>query len=145
MGAISRTKGSFRIGADVFKYAGALPDVTVVTNALRIEPTRAHSAGERRPATGVYKSGMWTLDSPLAESAELETHLRWLLDRLLPAREQIHNVLDSDPRLKADFFCGLWLREVNEGLELTPETLTDIGSLRATLSLDVYSDGEDEG
>lgn len=142
MGDISRTRVSFRIGADHFKVTGALPDVTAVTNALRIEPTHAHSAGERH-GSDVWKNGLWDLASPLPEGTILEAHLRWLLERLLPARERIHSVLDSDQRLSADFFCGLWLREVNEGLELTAQTLSDIGSLRASLGLDIYGDGKD--
>jgi Domain of unknown function (DUF4279) len=146
MGDISRTQVNFRIGADVFQFVGALPDVTAVTIALGIEPTRAFSAGERyRPRSPVPKNGMWSLESPLPEDTILETHLRWLLGRLLPARERILTVLDSDPRLSADFFCGLWLNEVNEGLELTAATLSDIGSLHASLGLDIYGDGDDEG
>lgn len=148
MGDISRTQVSFRIGADVFRFVGAIADATMLTKALGIEPTRAFSAGERMgPRSPLAKNGIWSLDSPLPESTTLETHLRWLLERLLPAREKILEVLDADSRLSADFFCGLWLNEVNEGLELTATTLSDIGSLRASLGLDIYGDGDldDEG
>ena len=41
-------------------------------------------------------------------------------------------------RFKADIFCGLFMDEGNEGLELRPETLEMIGSRGLSLGFDIY-------
>jgi len=83
-----------------------------------------------------------TLHSPLSEGVELEGHLRWLLDRLLPVRTRLLDIVKSDSRLKVDFFCGPYLRKWNEGLLLTPRTMADMASLNAELALDLYYEGD---
>ncbi len=110
---------------------------------LGIEPSHVHDPGEKHGARSApFKHGQWALHSPLPESVELEGHLRWLLDLLLPVRMQILDIVKSDARLKVDFFCGLYLREWNEGLMLTPRTLADMASLNAELALDMYYEGD---
>jgi hypothetical protein len=143
MAKVSRSRASFRIGADLFfNPPGVMPDASVVTKALGIEPSRTHNAGEahgRRAA--VWKHGQWALHSPLPEESELEAHLKWLLERLLPARDRLKELIQADPRLKVDFFCGLWLTDSSEGLGLSPKTLGGIASLGANLELDIYYEG----
>jgi hypothetical protein len=103
-----------------------------------------HEAGERRSARAApYKHGHWGLRSPLAESEDLDTHLRWLLERLLPVRERIFEIIRTDERLRADFFCGLYMKEENEGLVLSPRTLEGIAALNAELGFDIYWEGSD--
>ena len=143
MSDISRNHASFRIGADIMTNpAGALPNARLLTERLGIEPSDVHDAGERRSAKAApYKHGQWSLRSPLAEELELEVHVRWLLDRLLPVRDRVVEILKSDARLRADFYCGLWLEDENEGLTITPRTLADMSSLEADLGLDIYWEG----
>jgi hypothetical protein len=142
---ISRARVSFRIGADLFTNPpGALPNAKAVTARLGLEPSHVHEAGERRgDRAAPYKHGHWILRSPLAESEVLETHLRWLLERLLPVRERILEIIETDERLRADFFCALFMKEVNEGLVLSPGTLEGIRALNAELDLDIYWEGDD--
>src|SRR5258708_6300525 len=142
---MSRSSATFRIGASLFlNPAGVLPDATVVTKALGIEPTRSHNAGEAhgslRPIP--WKHGQWALESQLPEASELEAHLDWLLARLLPVRDRVLTVLAADQRLRASFFCGLWMSNENEGLELSPRLLEGISSLSAELDLDIYYEGD---
>ena len=145
MAHISRAHASFRIGGDRFTDPpGALPDAKAVTARLGIQPTYSHSPGERRSAKAApYKHGQWRLESPLAESEVLEVHLRWLLDRLLPVREGVLEIVQTDRRLSADFFCGLYLKQGNEGLVLSPRTLEEMSALNAELDLDIYWIGSD--
>jgi hypothetical protein len=140
-----RSSASFIVGADLFDNpAGVLPDAGVVTKSLGIQPTHAHDAGTPRPGSPSdfrWKHGQWRLESPLPEESELEDHLDWLLHRLLPVRGRISELLQSEPRLRAHFFCGLWFEDYNAVLGLTPKTLQDIGSLGAELNLDIYYEG----
>ncbi len=144
MTLVSRSKASFRIGADLFyNPPGVMPNASVITKALGIQPSRSHDAGEAHGSrASVWKHGQWALESPLPQESELEEHLRWLLDRLLPVCDRIVEVGRADPRLKVDFFCGLWLKDKMEGLEVTPKTLEGIASLGANLQLDIYYEGD---
>lgn len=83
------------------------------------------------------------MESPLAESEVLEVHLRWLLDRLLPVREGVLEIVQTDRRIGADFFCALYLKQGNEGLVLSPRTLEEMSALNAELDLDIYWIGSD--
>jgi hypothetical protein len=145
MPKLSRSDASFKIGVDLFTNPpGVMPDASFVTRSLGIQPTHAHDAGapqEHSSRGGLWKHGQWRLESPLPEESDLEAHLAWLLQRLLPVRDRVLEVLESDHRLQANFFCGLWLENSNEGLGLTPQTLQGIGSLRAELILDIYYEG----
>lgn len=143
---ISRCKATFRIGAD---YAttpyGALPDPAAVTVTLGIKPTHSHSPGDHKSARAApFKHGQWSLTSPLPQTAELEAHLDWLLTRLLPVQSHVLDVLKQDERLRADFFCGLWIASWNEGLTVSAGALAGIASLRAELGFDIYWMGDDD-
>jgi hypothetical protein len=48
-------------------------------------------------------------------------------------------------RFSADLFCGLFMREGNEGLSLSPETMQALGSRRLLLGLDIYGAGTQDG
>jgi hypothetical protein len=142
---VSRARASFRIGADLFTNPpGALPNAKAVTARLGLEPSHVHEAGEHRSDRAApYKHGHWSLRSPLAQSEVLETHLRWLLERLLPVREQVLEIISTDERLRADFFCVLFMKEVNEGFILSPITLEGIAALNAEIGFDIYWEGDE--
>lgn len=79
---------------------------------LGIEPSHAHNPGDRKSDRAApWKHGHWRLESTLPAEAELGAHVKSLLEQLLPVRGRILELLDADPRLKADFNCGLpWAR-----------------------------------
>jgi hypothetical protein len=94
------------------------------------------------PRGARWKHGQWSLESPLDTAADIEDHIEWLLERLLPVRERVAEVLAWDERIKADFFCGVYLNSHNEEISLKPATLAAISSLHAELNFDIH--GEDE-
>ncbi len=72
MGDIARTQVSFRIGADAFDRVGVLPDATIVTKALGVEPSRSRNAGvPSGPSRVAYKNGQWALESPSQKTRRL--------------------------------------------------------------------------
>jgi hypothetical protein len=115
-------------------------DASVVTKLLGIQPTHSHNAGERHgpDRKGTWTNGLWCLESQLPEDQELELHIKSLLEKLLPVSDRVRAYLESDPRLGSDFFVGLYIKEINEMLTLTPETLRGMSELRAKLALDIY-------
>jgi len=53
-------------------------------------------------------------------------------------RKEIAEIIKTDQRLHADFFCWVYLKSGNERLVLGPKTLEGIGELNADLDLDIY-------
>jgi hypothetical protein len=94
------------------------------------------------PSGARWKHGQWRLESPLDTAADVEDHIQWLLERLVPVRERVVEILAWDERLKADFFCDVHLNSSNEEISLKPATLAAISSLQAELNLDIYSEDE---
>jgi hypothetical protein len=47
-------------------------------------------------------------------------------------------------RFQADVFCGLFLNEANEGIILSPETLTAIGLRGLSLNMDIYGPDDED-
>jgi hypothetical protein len=136
---IYRTATSFRIGADPFKYRGVMSDASAITKLLGIQPTHSHNAGEPTgPGGEPWTNGLWRLESQLQEGQELELHVKSLLVKLLPVSDRVRALLDTDQRLRTDFFVGLYIKEHNEMLTLTTETVRAMSELRAELTLDIY-------
>ncbi len=79
--------------------------------------------------------GMWRLKSPLPESRILESHLAWLLRATTP---RISAWKSLARRFRIDAFCGLFLDDMNRGLELTPRILGRLAERGIRLGLDIY-------
>ena len=93
--AIYSAGASFRIqGLDL-----AFEDIT---RDLDIEPTHTHSRGERGILDKSLPYDLWMLDSPLPDSCDLELHIEWLAERLLPHKQSI-SILRKN--LKIDIYC----------------------------------------
>lgn len=123
-----------------------------VTDALGLAPTLAFAKGDPFPpdtrsgqAGRRRRWGIWRLESTLPASAELDEHLRSLLDQLDPRAAAIRAYAEDGFRVH--FFCGLFLDSTNEELSLPPATLARVAQLGASLDLDIYGalaeDGED--
>ncbi|HEU0311240.1 MAG TPA: DUF4279 domain-containing protein [Sphingomicrobium sp.] len=108
------------------------------------------------PTVGVKKGGVW-LTSLGAEKTATRGSWRVNVERRCPGDldAQIAELFatlspnlavwkDLSRRFDADVFCGLFLKEFNEGISLAPETLTAIGSRGLTLDLDIYKREADE-
>jgi hypothetical protein len=139
---ISKAKVTFRLTGDTL-------DPQRVTQRLEIAPSRAYARGERSGTRGgrdwYWRAGLWALRSTMPEGSELEDHLQALLDQLEPRAQIIRDFLAEG--CAADFFCGLFLDHLNEGVELSPQILGRVAALGATLGLDIYGlseDGDDE-
>lgn len=127
-----------------FRIFGEDLDPDAVTNVLGIRPDSAVRKGEERdlkvgsrvihlrPA----RQGMWSISSKLPPDNPLEEHLQGLLALLEPKAEVIRGLAESG--CSVDFFCGLFLRDYNDGVTLPPELLSGIAALGAELGLDIY-------
>ncbi|AWN49404.1 hypothetical protein DK419_26175 [Methylobacterium terrae] len=130
MPELARTTVSLRI-------LGAALDPDEVTRLLGVEPTGCARQGDtRRTASGrevVARSGSWRLASDAV--GDLNTQIAALLTKL-PNDPAVW--LDLSRRYQCDVFCGLFMREINEGVELHPHLLSILGSRGLRLGFDIY-------
>lgn len=125
-GPPGRSHATFRIGATNYaEPPGLIPDAGAITAKLGLQPSESHDAGEltrsKSARAAPYRHGVWLLKSPLPRVTELEAHVLWLVDQLLPVRSRLMAVLESDPK-----------------------TLEHIAALRTSLWFDLYCMDDDD-
>jgi hypothetical protein len=132
MAGISRTRASVRIFGDdldpdaISALLGALP-----SSSTRKGETYVSKLGAEQTAS----TGRWLLQAAPRQPGDLDSQLVALLSSLTPDPEVWRSLV---ARFKADIFCGLFIKEMNEGLSLRPETLEMIGSRGLPLGFDIY-------
>lgn len=84
----------FSAGA-AFRIYGTKVDLGGLTRELGLKPDHAHRQGDLDPRGRPYHADMWSLASPLEKGKELEAHLRWLAERLLPHKAYILSISKS--------------------------------------------------
>lgn len=129
-----RTYATFRVGGPRLKPAE-------FTTVIGVEPTSAFLKGQDigtsdRPVPS--STGIWLLSTEeLLTSTSIETHLWLLLDKLRPASARIKE-LAAEQSLEMDFFCYWRSKFGHGGPELSPDVLSRIASLGASLGFDIY-------
>jgi hypothetical protein len=83
--------------------------------------------------------GSWHLSTDLLVLGDLDTQIRNLFDSLSPDMAVWKNLTGQH---RADLFCGLFLTENNQGLELSPDTIAAIAQRGLKLSLDIYGSSD---
>jgi hypothetical protein len=89
----------------------------------------------------IARSGSWRLKVERRSPGDLDAQIAELFVTL---SLDLAIWKDLSTRFRADVFCGLFLRESNEGISLAPETLTAVGSRGLTLEMDIYGPEADE-
>jgi hypothetical protein len=137
-----RSHASFRMSGD-----SLIPEK--ITKLLGCKPTLGHKKGDMARTRGgweyVAHTGSWHLHSEPRNSEDLNGQITEILGRMT-ADPAVWGILAKEFRM--NFFCGLFLRGMNEGLVLSPELLAVLGARGIELSLDIYGPGdedEDEG
>jgi hypothetical protein len=138
MAQLHRSKATLRIVSD-----SLVPDV--VTDALGHAPDEAQVkgqefAGRASGKSRVAKFGMWRLAAPEARPGDVDTQIKSILGKLT-SDLSVWRRLAAESEM--DMFCGLFMQQENEGLNLSAEALAMLGERGIELSLDIY-DGRDE-
>jgi hypothetical protein len=83
---------------------------------------------------------MWRLEETDQEPENIDAQITELLNQL--SRDiSVWNSISAE--FEIDLFCGLFMEESNEGMEISPISLKSLGERGIVLSLDIY-DGNDE-
>ena len=131
MSELSKTSASLRIwGHDL--------DPEEVTKLLGKKPDRAKRRGETTGLAGreyIAREGAWMVKADGREPGDLDRQVRELLAGTTDDLATWRRLAGS---YRVDLFCGLFMREGNEGIEISPETLQKLGERGIALGLDIY-------
>lgn len=110
-----------------------------ITQLLGCAPTRAEAKGQViRGSSGrerIARTGGWHLNAPDSEPENLDRQVAWLLGRLTT---DVSVWRSLSQRYRVDLFCGLFMHTGDEGLTLSPATLSALGQRSIELGLCLY-------
>jgi hypothetical protein len=135
MSVVGETKASLRLFGDDL-------DLAEITRLLGGAPTSSVRKGEIWLPDGstrerLSRTGVWMRVAAPREPGDLPGQIDELLGDLtidLAAWRMLAQ------KFRADVFCGLFLHNTNEGLDLYPSTLQLLASRGLRMSLDIYGD-----
>jgi hypothetical protein len=103
-----------------FRVQGSELRFDDITDKLGIDPTHTHRRGDPGRLSKQLPRDMWMLSSPLPETQELELHLNWLAERLLPRTEYISSLRRE---CNIDIYCFKTCYTEQASLTLSPQAL----------------------
>jgi hypothetical protein len=114
-------------------------DPEEVSALLGCAPTDGKKKGDRRLGKSgheqVAKKGSWRLQAPESEGADLDGQLDWIFSRLTKDLD-VWKLLSL--RYRLDLFSGLFLKEENRGISLSPKSLKEIADRNVSIGFDIY-------
>ena len=133
MAHLHRAVATLRIGG-----ASLIP--SEVSALLGAEPTLARIKGQeilsKSGNTRIAKAGQWHLHATDTEPENLDAQVAEILGKLT---SDLSVWVDLSNRFKMDLFCGWFMNESNEGVEITPNTLNQLGERGIKLGIDIYA------
>lgn len=122
------------------RISGEKLDPHEITRLLGCEPTSSNEKGairgiNRSGRESKHRVGGWTYEAKIAAPGDIDSQAREILGKLTPNIE-VWRSLSSQYRI--DLFCGLMMKETNEGLVISPDTLREMGIRGIELDLCLY-------
>ena len=124
---------------------GPTLDPAEVTTLIGVRPTTSHRMGDRASAQAVpSRHGLWALSSSgLVDSADLDAHVRYVLERVEPAAAAIRDLLQN-PDWFGDVFCYLLRDRDDGGPTISVGNHRLLSDLGLQLGLDIYGPYESD-
>jgi hypothetical protein len=98
---------------------------------------RSRKGELRKPGgTAVARTGQWHLSAQKTAPADIDLQVAEILAQL-PADPDLWRSLAA--RYQIDLFCGWFMNESNEGLEISLETLSALGNRGIKFGIDLYA------
>lgn len=114
-----------------------------ITRSLGREPDRAEKKGDRNPLKNgrdrIAKTGSWERTIERKRPGNLDEQIAGLLTGLTE-NLSVWTALSS--KFEVQIFCGLFLREYNEGLYISAETTKMLGSRGIALDFSIYDSSD---
>jgi hypothetical protein len=128
------------------RFFGDDLDPDVVSSMLGAKPTTSCRKGDLfrgKVSERIEKTGKWLLRLPEKPGGEFEPQVDTLLDGLT---QDLSVWRELTGKYSADLFCGVWLRNWNRGMGLSPRLMARLAERGLELGVDIYADLEgDDG
>jgi hypothetical protein len=130
MAALARSAATLRIGGDDL-------NPSKMSRLLGATPTLARAKGEPMKPGGqaIARAGQWHLSAKDTQPADIDEQVGEILAQL-PTDLEIWRALTA--RYRVDLFCGWFMSERDEGLEISAETLSALGTRGIKLGVCLY-------
>ena len=102
-----------------FSIFGAALDFRAISETLKLQPSRTHSAGARY-VLGTYPTDGWGIECPLEKTEPLDAHLNWLSEKLEPHYEFLRSLAR---KAELRVYIGFTFRCEQNGFTISPENL----------------------
>jgi hypothetical protein len=117
-----------------------------ITKLLGASPTHAQTKGDKivGKKTGhvrIAKSGMWRFCASDRTPEDMDGQIQEILSQMTGDLTIWQSVTK---KYHADLFCGLFMRESNEGLTISSQSLATLGARGIEMGLDIYAGDDDE-
>jgi Domain of unknown function (DUF4279) len=123
------------------RIVGENLDPDEVTTMLGHPPTKAHrkeevAAAQKAGATLASRYSSWRLEATATEPEDLAAQVEEIMEKLTEDMSIWH---DLSTRYKVDLFCGWFMNQTNEGVDLPSKTLAALASRGIALAIDIYA------
>lgn len=118
-----------------------------ITNLLKKAPSRSQKKGKKidypvRKDVRIPKFGNWVLQTERVSPGDLDSQIKQLLHG---ATEDLQIWQSLSSKYDAHIFCGLWLKEGNEGIAISSETMRDLADRGLDIDFDIYAPEAEAG
>jgi hypothetical protein len=127
----------------ILRFFGDDLDPAELTKLLGEAPTQSWVKGEARHSTSrhrVQKTGAWLFSVPDREPGDLDGQLNELFSKLT---DDIETWRALTSRFDGNCFCGLFMRECNEGFDLDLKTIEALAARGLRIGFDIYDPADD--
>jgi len=128
------------------RFFGDDLDPDAVSSVLGVQPTSSCRKGDLfrgKVSERIEKTGKWLLRLPEKPGEPFEPQIDALLNTLT---QDLSVWRTLTQKYNADLFCGVWLRNWNRGMGLSPQLMARLAERGLELGLDIYADHEgDDG
>jgi hypothetical protein len=118
-------------------------DPDEISRLLGGTPTESFRKGEIKPSkitNIVRKSGGWLLKAKPKEPENLNAQVEEILEKL---SQDLNVWAGLSNEYKVDLFCGLFMHETDEGLEISAKNMKALGERGIKLGLCIYAPSQD--
>lgn len=118
-----------------FIVEGTALDFEAISNALELSPSHTHRAGDpifKNKKDKVYDHDMWSLHSPLTKHESLDTHIKWLAEKLKPHYASIKSLKQN---AEVYIYCGYTFHDFESNLSISPEALSIFSDLGVPMEI----------
>lgn len=125
--------------AAALRVAGDALDPKEITRLLGCRPTDCYMKGDVKHSKHrdiVRKTGMWSLQATDRQPEDLNAQVAELLRQLTP---DLSVWTSLSQQFEVDLFCGFFMQESDEGLDISAQTLKALGDRGVKLGLCLYA------